>query len=142
MAYENVNINKLNNSLNSLENIKYNKNALKKVASSLNASNWSENSRLRIKTALEEIDSIYENIEQYIEDCKQAAMCIQEYKELDNQNKQYQSKVDINNKKMKNASEDDDTSDLEYKIFSYKNSIAANNAKKSNLKDKINNLIN
>lgn len=142
MAYENVNVNKLKNSLNSLDNISSNKNALKKVANSLNAGNWSENSRVRIKNALEEMGDIYEDIEKYINKCKTAANYIEQYKELDNQNKQYQNKVDNGNKQIKNASEDDDTSNLQNKVDSYKNNISYNNSKKSSLKEKINNLIN
>lgn len=142
MAYENVNINKLISSINSIDNINSNKNELKKVANSLNASNWSENSRVRIKNALEEMVDVYEDIEKYLEKCKTAADYIEQYKELDSKNKQYQNKVDSNNKKIKSAGGNDDISDLENKVFSYKNNIAANNTRKNNLKEKINSLIN
>lgn len=142
MAYENVNTNKLKSSINTIESISCNKKELKKIANSLNASNWSENSRVRIKNALEEMVDVYEDIEKYLEKCKTAADYIEQYKKLDNKNKQYQNKVNSNNRKIKNAGEDDDMSDLENKVFSYKNDIAANNTKKNNLKEKINNLIN
>lgn len=130
MAYEEVNVNKLKNSLNSLDDITSSKNKLKKVANSLNSSGWSGNSRVRIKNALDDMNFIYEQIEEYVKKCKMAANYMEQYKELDNQNKQYQNKVSSGNSQIRNAAEDIDTSNIENKVESYKKSIANNNSKK------------
>ncbi len=142
MAYENLNVNKLRGSLNILDNISANKNALKKVSSSLSASSWSENSRVRVKNAIDDMSDVYEQIEKYISNCKIACNYIEQYKELDVQNKQYQNKVSNNQRQIKNADSEDDTSNLESKVNQYKNNISKNNSKKTILKEKINNLIN
>lgn len=141
MDFENLNVNKLRSSLSSLNDISNNKNSLKKVSDSLSASNWTENSRVRIKNALDEMNAIYDEIEKYISKCTTAADYIEQYKALETQNKQYQYKLESSKKQIKNASEEYDTSSLEKKVNQYESSIYKNNSKKNILKEKIINLI-
>lgn len=141
MAYENINVMKLRNALNNLDSIMVNKRDLSKTEGNLNATNWSENSRVMIKNALVEMEDIYEKIKDYIGNCKMATNYIEEYKKLDNENKQYQKRIERIKDEINSASEDKDTSNLEDKVFNYDNNIAANNLKKKNLKEKINSLI-
>lgn len=141
MAYENVNVSKLKGSLQKIGSIKTNKNELKKVSNELNAGNWSENSRVRIKQAIEKTSEIYEKIEKYIENCKQAANYIEQYQELDRKSREYQSKIDNNKYKIRRAQEDEDTSSYEKEVNSYNASISNNNSRKIALKQKINDLI-
>ncbi len=142
MAYENVSVAKLQNSLQAIDQVMTNRKELERISNSLSASNWSGESRKRIKDAIDKTIEEYKKIDKYIERCKEAASYIAEYKEIDNKNKTYQAKVDSKNRQIKRAKEDDDTSSIKNEVQRYKNNISSNNLRKQELKNKIDNLIN
>mgnify|MGYP001276895067 CR=1 FL=1 len=142
MAYENVNVSKLNTVLSSMSNIKQNAKKLQNFKNGISYGSWQGNTRTKIIKAMEKMIDLYNELDSYVNDCKQATYYIYEYQNLDSQNDKYNSKMNLENRKIKNADETEDTSDEESLVRMYKNKISNNNYKKSELMKKIENLIN
>ncbi len=142
MAYESVNVNSLANSLNEIDNIKLNAKKLQDLLGQMTYEGWGGNTKPKIKSSINKMSKLCDEINDYISKYKQAANYIREYQELDEQNDKYNSKINNENRKIRQADDGEDTSAQEDSIKKYKGNISSNNSKKNELKRKIENLIN
>lgn len=131
MAFQNCNVNKLNNSLNKLDNISYEK--IDTLINEMNSNDWQSNSRTRIIDALNKIKNEYKSIQNKVKNYKQASVYIEEYKELESDYNSDRKKVD----KYKDKLNDCDENDIAY----YNNKINQYNSNVSNKKQKMNDLM-
>ena len=86
MAYESVNVNSLANSLNEIDNIKLNAKKLQDLLGQMTYEGWGGNTKPKIKSSINKMSKLCDEINDYISKYKQAANYIREYQELDEQN--------------------------------------------------------
>ena len=166
MAYESVNVSKLRSSLNKIDDIKSSN--FSDVINSIDASKWSGGIVNRIKTALKKDVSEIKEIQKKINNYKTACNYIEEYKDLDDNNKlnsyktnlsNYNKKLNSYRNEMKSYTSDDSSlsrtttqSKIDYysdKAYSMNTNISSMNTKIENARsrqklliNKINNLVN
>lgn len=104
MAYENVDVIKLRNSINELINAinySYTENVLQSIA---NDGIWNSKSRNALKRRLNSlINEDYNNLKSKLETYKQIPDLIGKYKSLETENRQYQSKINELKSKMESS---------------------------------------
>lgn len=145
MAYEHIDVSELKSALRKLDNI--NNNKLKNLTSSINAGDWSGNSRVRIVEALKTVSGYYDSIKSYLEKCKTATDYIDEYKDIAKENTTFNSKI-------KNIKNSDSYHYYDYKrdafvfdtqlmnkVNDYNKKINTNNERLKQLQEKINGLL-
>lgn len=139
MAFQNCNVNKLNNSLNKLDNISYEK--IDTLINEMNSNDWQSNSRTRIIDALNKIKNEYKTIQNKVKNYKQASVYIEEYQELESDYNSDRKKAD----KYKDKLNDCNENDIAYynnKINQYNSSVSSKKQKMNDLMQKISNLVN
>lgn len=141
MAYENVNVYKLDNALNKLDNINADK--VKNLISSIQSEQWQSLSRVKIISALNVIISEINAIQKEIKTYKTVASYIEEYKEVENDVDNYDSKLSSYKKKLDRVDEDDSWSKDYYqdKVDSYESKLSSKRSRLNTIKNKINNLM-
>lgn len=149
MAYEHIDVSELKSSLRKLDNI--NNNKLKNLASSINAGDWSGNSRVRIVEALKTVSSYYDNIRNYLEKCKTAADYIDEYKRIVKKNNSLNANIEsiknnyynyISYDKYGGSRKNDKLNpEMATMVDNYNKSINSNNEKLKQIEAKVNNLV-
>lgn len=91
MAYENVNVFKLESALNKIDNISYGN--IDNLYNKLATDQWQSPIRNRIRTALKEVVSEYMAIQKEIRNYKLAASLIRNYQQSDDDYKKYVKKT-------------------------------------------------
>lgn len=132
MAFQNCNVNKLQNSINKVDNIDYSK--LETLMNDLDGNNWYSNSRTRIITAIKEIINEYKNIQKKLGDYKEASYLIEEYQNLEDDYNNYRKKANNYKNRLADCDENDIMRDY------YDNKVSSYNSKVSNNKEKMNEL--
>ncbi len=142
MAYENIDVDKLNQAFNSIGQI-----TCKSVTSLKNKlddkSKWDSVGRKRIINALEELEKEYSSLLEDISKFDDVVPLIEEYKTLEQENSNYNKQLSIQKSNLSNVSDDDETkSDIQKKISKYSNSIESNNQRKQKIVNQVQNIIN
>lgn len=154
MAYENINVNKLRSALNKIDDI--NSSSLESLNNKLSSSEWSGGIVNRIKTATKKDISEIKEIQKKINNYKTACNYMEEYQDLDDDIKSYNSSLssyrsDLNyyNGKLSNHKRtmrnyDSNTSDIsrdytQGRIDYYNQKVSSMNSKISNVNSKLSN---
>ena len=143
MAYENINVSRLQSDLTKLKQIVTNKNKLDRVANSLNSAGWEGNSRNQFKKAMKTTTNYHNQIIKYIERFQQAAGYIKQYQDIQKNKKEAANNAQNQNSKLKGMNKKDSNYDsVKNNINRYNNEVNSCNQRLSELQQKIESLIN
>ena len=147
MAYENINIDKLESAFNKIDDIDYEK--ISNLKTKLTSDQWGSPICGRIKTALQDVINEYKAIQKKIENYKAATELIKEYQEASKDYDTYVQKADECKEKYESYKNKTDPNSIdeywkkyyEDKYNSYINDQTIVQNSKEQLKNRIDNLI-
>ncbi len=142
MAYENVNVVKLSNAFDKIDNLTCKKVTELKHKIMDNESNWKSTGRNKIKSAIEELEKAHSSLLNDISKYRKICDYIKEYQELEDSKKEYENKLTRKKQELNSIGNEDS-----YRKTSVNNEISDcrlridNKSKRmSELKNNINNL--
>lgn len=142
MAYENVDVNQLNQAFNKIGEITC-KNVTSLKHSLDDKSKWDSIGRKKIIKALEELEKEYSSLLKDVNKFKKVTSYIEEYKTLDDEIGRYKGNISIQKKVSNSLTENDDEAKdvVDKKIAKYSRYIENNNQRKQEIVNKVQNII-
>lgn len=140
MAYENVNVTKLKNDLNKINDI--NSNKIDNLVNSLSRNEWKSIGQIRVSDALKEISKEIKKLKSDANNYKKAADYINKYKDEQTRLRTYKNKKEEYKRKLLNCPSNDQVNRQRYqsKINEYNSKINSSNSRLKNYQNQINSL--
>lgn len=141
MAFQNCDVNKLENSINKVDNINYDN--INDLINSISYNEWQSPSEKRVITALKSLVSEYKEIQSKLDKYRRACTHIEQYKELESELGGYNDKLSSYKSRLKKCDDEDNwTKDyLDGKVDTYQTKIANNKSKMQELVRKASDLV-